>query len=476
MRLWRRQQAQEAQTVQVVSSPIWKPEPQQALARNSQAFETLYGGAAGGGKSDLLLGLAVLDHQHSLLLRRTYPELEDSLILRSRELYASVGSYNGSQRRWRIGNKRVRFGHLEYEKHVRIYLSAAFDFIGFDELTQFTKFQYEFLLSRARTVRRGQRVRIVGATNPGGEGIAWVMERWAAWLDENYPDPAEPGELRWFKRGPDDSWLECGPDDPDAMSRTYIPAKLSDNPYLGEEYRKTLNLLPEPYRSQLLDGNWQAGQEDDAYQVIPTAWIKAAQARWRPDGGPDGCGQLSVVGVDVARGGKDKTVLAARHGNWYARLRKYPGRTTQDGPEVVALFAPLLTEGGSAAVDVIGVGSSVYDTAVGAGLTVESVNFAEGTKERDTTDSYGFTNKRAEYYWRMREALDPRSGQDIALPPDPELLGDLRAIRWKMQSNGIRIESKPEIVKRLGRSPDCGDAVVLALVEPSVLMIALWDE
>lgn len=440
----------------------WQPQPgPQRAAFDTPAFETLYGGAAGGGKSDLLLGLARLSHHSSLLLRRTYPQLEDSLIVRSREFYGDERYYNASKHVWQLPGRRVRFGHLERDKDIHQYQSAQFDLIGFDELTQFTRVQYEYLLSRARTTHQGQRVRVVACTNPGGDGNDWVMERWAPWLDPGHPRPAQPGELRYYKRADDGAEIETDADDPDGISRTFIAAKLSDNAYLDENYRRTLNALPEPYRSQLLDGNWQIGMVDDAYQVIPTAWIRAAVERWRQDGGAE---PLTTLGVDVARGGDDQTVLAPRHGLWIGALEKRPGRTTPDGQSVVALIAARLTSGGHAHIDVIGVGSSAYDIGRMRSLPVRAINFSEGSNARDKSGQLSFVNLRAEGYWRLREALDPTGDAPLALPNDPELLGDLRAPRWSMQTNGIKIEGKDDIKKRISRSPDCGDAVVLAVM------------
>lgn len=433
----------------------------------SLAFETLYGGAAGGGKSDLLLGLARHGHRSVLLLRRTFPDLERSLIERSRQIYGTAG-YNAGKHVWRLGPARIEFGHCERDDDVHGYQSAQYDLIGFDEVTQFTKHQYEYLLSRARTTQSGQRVRVVACTNPGGEGNDWVMERWGPWLDRGHPRPAGPGELRWFRRAEDGREVECAADDPDGVSRTFIPAKLSDNPFIDDGYRRTLNLLPEPYRSQLLNGDWQAGLTDDAYQVIPTAWIKAAMARQVEDTTET----LDAIGVDVARGGDDQTVLARRYGRRLAPLEKHPGRETPDGQSVAGLMAVALAQGGRANVDVIGVGSSAYDIARGMDLDVSPVNFSTKSDATDKSGTLRFVNLRAEAYWRLREALDPESGEGLVLPNDPELLGDLRAPRWAMQTNGIKIESKEDIKKRLGRSPDCGDAVVLAVLPTLPLM--LW--
>ena len=87
----------------------------------------------------------------------------------------------------------------------------------------------------------------------------------------------------------------------------------------------------------------------------------------------------------------------------------------------------------------------------------------------DRSGSLPFFNKRAEWWWRMREALDPDSGEDLALPPDPALRADLCAPRWGRMARGIKIETKDETIKRIGRSPDKGDAVVYALANERVV-------
>jgi hypothetical protein len=115
---------------------------------------------------------------------------------------------------------------------------------------------------------------------------------------------------------------------------------------------------------------------------------------------------------------------------------------------------------------VIGVGASVYDLARQAKLRVNAVDFREATNKKDRSRTLEFANFRAYCYWAFREALDPATGDNLALPPDPELLADLCAVRWKHQASGVQIEPKEEIVKRLGRSPDCGDAVVMAHLPP----------
>ena len=102
-----------------------------------------------------------------------------------------------------------------------------------------------------------------------------------------------------------------------ALSCTFIPARLSDNRYLsGTDYRAQLMALPEPLRSQLLEGDFRAGREDAANQVIPWEFIAAAQARWRPDGGRGV--KMTTIGAGLAQGGADATVLARLHDTWFA--------------------------------------------------------------------------------------------------------------------------------------------------------------
>lgn len=399
---------------------------------------------------------------------------------RSLEFFGDRNQYNASKHVWRLGNQRVEFGHMERVGTPAIpgdevaYAGAPYDFIGFDQLEQFPQYAYEFMLSRARTTTKGQRVRMVASANPAGEFVDWIIARWAPWLDETHPDyPDQPGRLRYYKRDAEGVEVETTASDPDGLSRTFIPAKLSDNPFLGDDYRRALNLLPEPLRSALLHGNWAASITDDAYQVIPRAWVKAAQARWtkEPPRLDDGAiYPLTVVGVDVARGGADKTVFSLRRGRWFAPLKKYPGRQTPDGPSVKVLLLKHL--GGEKPrrvvnVDVIGIGASAYDSIKGH-LPVDAINFGEGADYGDgmrVTDKSGtleMANVRAWAYWSLRESLDPVTGDNLALPPDSELLGDLCAPRWRTQKQRIYIESKDEIIKRLRRSPDCGDAIALS--------------
>lgn len=463
--------------------PPWTPWPNspQERAYYSPADELFYGGAAGGGKSDLLIGLAGTKHLRAVIFRREFPRLR-AIIDRSREIFTGRAesrlkdSFNEGLHVWRLQSEGVlEFASIQYEKDKENQRGRPRDFYGWDELTEFTESQFRFVNAWNRSTKPGQRCRVVATGNPptSSEG-EWVIRYWAPWLDSQHPNPAEPGELRWFARIEDkDVEVENGApivrdgETIQPRSRTFIPAKLSDNPALAETgYRAVLQAMPEPLRSQMLYGDFSIGVGDDPWQTIPTAWVRAAMSRWTAER-PSDCPSLTAVGVDVARGGADKTVLSKRYGRYFPALEKHPGSSTPDGPSVVNLVVRAVLENPHADVnvDVIGVGSSVYDGCRQKRLRAVPVNVASAERRRDRAGVLTFANLRSYAYWLLRDSLDPAGGDELILPPDPELLADLTTPRWRMTPSGVRIEPKEDIIARIGRSPDCGDAVVLARLE-----------
>ncbi|MEO2006929.1 MAG: phage terminase large subunit, partial [Candidatus Poribacteria bacterium] len=204
----------------------WRPHPgpQTAFLR-STADECLYGGAAGGGKSFALLleGLRGVENPgyRGLLLRRTFPELRKSLMDQAQKILTGLATYNVESRTWTFpSGGQLMFGSLRNDREVHRYQSAEFAYIGFDELTSFSQYQYEYMLSRNRNVV-GLRNRIRAATNPGGVGHNWVKAR--------FVDKCPPYEKRWFAR--DTSPVSAGeiavPEGtPNARSRNFIPARV----------------------------------------------------------------------------------------------------------------------------------------------------------------------------------------------------------------------------------------------------------
>lgn len=456
---------------------LWAPLPGPQLeALLSPADELFFGGAAGGGKSDLLLGLAVVSQQKSIIFRRQYAQFRGAggLIERSREIIGDAASYNGLASMWRgiPGNRMLEFGAVQYEQDKNNYKGRAHDLKAFDELPEFTESQYRFLIGWARTTDPNQKVRVVATGNPPTtEDGQWVIQYWGPWLDPDHPNPARPGELRWFAmldgkdvERPGGNSFEHQGQTIKPKSRTFVPAHIQDNPYLmATDYITVLQGLPEPLRSQLLDGDFHAAREADPWQCIPTEWMQLAQARWREMEGPDV--PLSALGVDPARGGGDEFAIAKRYGNWFS-FKTWPGSSVRDGPAGATLIVDELDgESVSVNIDIIGIGSSVYDSAKANGIDVKPINFAAGSSRRDRTGKFKMRNVRAAAYWGMREALDPVKGDSLALPLGRRVLADLCTPRYKVTPQGIQIESKEDIVKRIGRSPDVGDALVLSLYE-----------
>jgi hypothetical protein len=222
-----------------------EPTGKQAEALRVDAMELLYGGAAGGGKSDFLLmaALEYVDRPNyaALILRRSYKDLAlpDAIMERShRWLRGTPAKWNPELKQWKFpSGATLTFSYLAHEGDKYQYQGAAFQFIAFDELTQFTETQYTYLLSRLR--RRADEdipLRQRSASNPGGNGHAWVLER--------FVDPDTRG------------------------SRRFVPARLDDNPHLDrEEYRATLSRMDDTTRRQLELGEWITNAGELIYPV-----------------------------------------------------------------------------------------------------------------------------------------------------------------------------------------------------------------
>jgi hypothetical protein len=250
-----------------------------------------------------------------------------------------------------------------------------------------------------------------------------VIKHWAPWLDPLHPRPAKPGELRWFTTGENGEDIEVEGGGPHlvrgetifARSRTYLPAKLSDNPDLAETgYAAVLASLPEELRRAYRDGDFTAGVKDHDFQVIPTAWIEAAQERWRDRREGGGSQPMTAIGVDVAQGGDDFTVVAARHGGWYARLVRKPGKETREGSDVAHMVVGVRHNNCPVIIDV---GGGWGAGAVGAlernGIPVVAFNGVKPSVGTTREGKLKFYNTRAEGWWRLREELNPTWTQGL---------------------------------------------------------------
>lgn len=262
--------------------------PQHAFLFIDHVKEALYGGAAGGGKSSALLASALqyvdVPGYSALLLRRTFRDLNqpDALIPRSKEWLSNTDArWNGNDSRWTFpSGATLTFGYLDHEDDKLQYQGAAFQFVGFDELTQFSETQYTYLFSRCRRPKlpddasdedrkRVERLtnvplRVRAASNPGGPGHEWVKQRFGIYREE----------------GGSDRGLMCHRKDW-PHTRVFIPAKITDNPHLDEEsYVENLAELDHHTRAQLLDGDWDSRPPGDLFR---REWFEVV------DTIPEGC-------------------------------------------------------------------------------------------------------------------------------------------------------------------------------------------
>lgn len=457
-------------------TPLWVPLPgPQTMAYESEADILYYGGSAGGGKSDLLLGLGLNEHKHSIIYRRQTTQLIGIQIRLLDEILHSRKGWNGQTDILNLPGRKVEFGSCNNVGDEIKYQGRPHDLIGFDEVTHFLESQFRFLCGWLRTTVEGQRTRVVAAGNPPTtEEGRWVVKYWAPWLDDKHPNPAVPGELRWFTTidGRDvemesGDTVEINGRMVKPLSRTFIPSSIADNPFLLKTgYEANLQSLPEPLRSQMLMGDFKAGVEDSAWQIMPTAWVDAAMDRWKEDGKKGQ--QMDSAGVDIARGGKDKTVVSTRYGSWYDQIKAIPGAKTPDGATAAGFVVSNIRDKAVVHVDALGVGGETIGHLESNGIQVDAVvgydTQAVIAQHDKASGRLKFRNRRAMIHWRFRESLDPVTGDNISLPPDPELKADLCTPLWKLTPGGILVEEKDEIKKRIGRSPDKGDAVIYASI------------
>ncbi len=251
--------------VEFIEDLIWKPTKRQEtfLSIPDEVREGMFGGAAGGGKSETLLMLPIARGFYKaprfkgILFRRTFPELEKSLILRSESdgYYSGTGGqYNRQIRRWRWPSGAILdFAYAEHENDVRKYDTTEYNYVGWDELTSFTEFQYMYItFSRARTSDSRLPVLVRSGTNPGNIGHGWVRKR--------FVEPTPFGTIIRDKLT--------------GMLRIFIQSLVTDNKYIMEAdpgYIRGLEMLPEAEKRAKLYGDWWtfSGQVFEDWRMEP---------------------------------------------------------------------------------------------------------------------------------------------------------------------------------------------------------------
>lgn len=294
------------------------------------ADEVLYGGAAGGGKSygavmDAFMYALQYPKSKQLILRRTFPELEKSIIRVHLELYPrELYQYNRSKHTGRFTNGSIiDFGYIEHESDVTQYQSAEYDVIRFDELTHFTENMYVYMLSRLRGANNYPK-QMKSGTNPGSVGHKWVKER--------FIDTVPAGEIYTSAAG---------------TTRVFIPAKVTDNTALMEsdpDYIKRLMNLSDKDRAALLDGSWdyfEGAYFSEFHRdihvckpfTVPDYWTKYVAMDY-------GLDMLAAYVVAVDESGKAWVIREAYEPDLIisqaaARIKRMVGKD-----EIMAYFAP----------------------------------------------------------------------------------------------------------------------------------------
>lgn len=511
-------------------SPIeWKPLPgPQLMAVESTADIIGFGGAAGGGKSFALLGLALAYHHRSVIFRREAKQLRQ-LIDDSQQLVGGRGTFNENLLIWRnlpAGNT-LEFGGVRDEEDKKNWQGRAHDLKAFDEVTEFSESQFRFLCGWNRTGKGSQRCRIIAAfnppTTPEGE---WVLDYWAPWINEDYQGvKAESGELRWFAnidgrdREVEDArqfvvvdGQPCYEFDPNQFdptlierprSRTFIKARVTDNPYLmATDYIATLQSLDSSLRDKMLLGMFRSNVDENPFQLVPTNRIDDAVKQWEKYGGepPEGAAMVAL-GVDVARGGKDNTVFTPLYEGereingkkckvlHFGKQVAYPGKLTTDGRATAELVKAHRKDGAAINIDAIGIGSSPLDflreeyesktdPSKPHGWTenvVHAINNGAGAPKvkdpkthklvpiRDESGKYEYATLRAFLAMACRR-LFMNGEYLIEMPPSREIRSDFQLTTWRVETGKYRVKLKEEIKKEMPdrRSTDYGDSFVLA--------------
>jgi hypothetical protein len=253
---------------------IWQPTDKQAEFLSASEFEVLFGGSVGGGKTDgLLIDAMGLQHNaiekrayQGIIFRRNFTDLKD-IIDRSHEIYEDYeprASYDKAQHVWNFpSGARIEFGFIERDVDRFRYRGRAFQYVGWEELTLWpTDVPYVYLMSRVRSSDPSIPLYVRATTNPDGPGHKWVKKRWRI---------LSSGLATNFKL------VLIDPDTADVLVRTrrFLPARLSDNPHLGAEYKANLLLLDDDSRNALLLGRWDTPQIKGAYYTKEIEKVRA---------------------------------------------------------------------------------------------------------------------------------------------------------------------------------------------------------
>lgn len=425
-------------------SELWIPQPKQRQVLESDCDEILFGGAKGGGKSDVLLFGALrfihVPTYKALLVRRTFPRLKE-IIDRSMIFTKLRGRYNKTEKTWIFpSGAKVIFGHCQHEGDELNYQGHQYHYIGFDQVEEFTETQFDIIAACGRHVDDIP-IFIRCTANPGGVGRIWVKRRWI--------EGRQPGKVY------STTTLILG--HPIVRRQIFIPSNIYDNQMLiskNPEYLVFLLSLPDKYRQMYLEGNFSI--EDDPDQLIEYPMLLNAKSP-----APILLFEETFIGVDVARYGDDKTEFAYLQGTKLVKIEEY---SKLDINQTAALLMKKIREEHippeNIGVDTVGLGAGVFDLTRSSGFMINEINGGSRPFEF-RGEKWKFRNLRAQMHWYFREML--RNNEFFIGIEDREFEEEALSVKYNISSEKmISIESKERIKERIGRSTNKLDAVVYA--------------
>lgn len=418
-----------------------------AAALSGRYRHLLYGGAAGGGKTYVLCALI-------MLLCRMFPGSKWAIVRADlpRLKKTVIPTWNKIAPRPFFGDIHKTDWEVEAENGSRVLFFPASE-----------KEDPEFNRAKGLEINGVAVEECNEVSEPFVDTMASRVGRWTV------PGRVQPPLLSLYSCNPNQQWPKQRFYSPWqrgvlAQRHYYLPAKVTDNPYLTKEYLEQLDALPPAQRSVFFDGNWDNADEPD--QLIKNEWVEAAFAR---GANPNNKGRSRALGIDVARYGDDDTVLAETEGWHLVSIDAFHGIDTRKTSEIAkAQIVTRQIPANMVRVDTVGLGSGVADNLRHDKLAV--TEYIAGAKPIEGLHRFlKFKNLRSQQWWNLRELVRGVDGpaasfaQNLPLEYRNKLTADLIAPRYSLDSDKvIEVESKDSIKARLGRSTDYGDAVVQA--------------